>query len=64
MHTDLMNQEIARLHRAETLRMSSRHVAVEKEPAIDRSALSSLVARFTVRFRRTVWNAPAARTHW
>jgi hypothetical protein len=63
MHTQQMNQEIARLHRAETLRMSSRHVAVEQEESTASRAAEGLAVRFRALVRRTSWHPQPSRAH-
>jgi hypothetical protein len=64
MHTQQMNQEIARLHRAESLRMSSRHVAVEQDVAAAPSRTASrLIVRVRTLVRHVSWHPQPSRAH-
>ena len=63
MHDQLMNQEIARLHRSEILRQSSRRVAVVGHELPERRNVSDgVVARFRGLARHVAWPVPATRT--
>ena len=63
MHTEPMNQEIARLHRAETLRMSRRHVHVEQDAPAAAPVADGLLLRIRAFAWRPSWHPPTLRAH-
>ena len=63
MHDQLMNQELARLNRAETLRQSSRRLAVVgHELPEQKQTTGSVVALVRGLARHVAWHSPALRT--
>jgi hypothetical protein len=62
MHDQLMNQDIARLHRADILRQSSRRVAVVGHELPEPRTTESVVARVRGLARHVAWHRPVLRT--
>jgi hypothetical protein len=62
MHDQLINEQVARLHREETLRKASRRQAPDLEPRVRIAVGRHFATAVRSVTRRAAWQAPQPRT--